>query len=60
MKCIFLFLFNWKNFTCRELARELGEKGAIVFSDVEHVILKSMALLFLILSNLFHNTVFFV
>lgn len=31
---------------CRELARELGEKGAIVFSDVEHVILKSLAILF--------------
>ncbi|XP_057764848.1 N6-mAMP deaminase isoform X2 [Salvia miltiorrhiza] len=27
--------------TLLELARELGEKGAIVFSDVEHVILKS-------------------
>ncbi|KAG6383003.1 hypothetical protein SASPL_157261 [Salvia splendens] len=27
--------FSW------ELARELGEKGSIVFSDVEHVILKS-------------------
>ncbi|KAI3456430.1 hypothetical protein Pfo_013093 [Paulownia fortunei] len=27
--------------TLRELARELGEKGTIVFSDVEHVILKN-------------------
>ncbi|GFP97018.1 adenosine deaminase-like protein [Phtheirospermum japonicum] len=27
--------------TLMELARELGEKGAIVFSDVEHVILKN-------------------
>jgi len=27
---------------CRELARVLGEKGVIVFSDVEHVIMKSM------------------
>ncbi len=28
-------------FSHREFARVLGEKGVIVFSDVEHVILKS-------------------
>lgn len=28
--------------TCREFAKELGEKGIIVFSDVEHVVLKGM------------------
>lgn len=60
MKCIFDFFLIGRIFTCRELARKLGEKGAIDFSDVEHVILKSIALLFLILSNWFHNTVFYV
>lgn len=33
-------------FGCRELARVLGEKGVIVFSDVEHVILKSTPISF--------------
>lgn len=28
----------------RELARELGDKGTIVFSDFEQVILKSMSI----------------
>lgn len=34
----FFNIFFW----CRELARGLGEKGVIVFSDFEHVILKGM------------------
>lgn len=34
--------FQYFIFWCRELARGLGEKGAIVFSDFEHVILKGM------------------
>ncbi|KAL6546730.1 hypothetical protein OROMI_022451 [Orobanche minor] len=34
--------FKWKKMLhCRKLARELGEKGTICFSDVEHVILKN-------------------
>ena len=30
-------------FWCRELARSLGEKGVIVFSDFEHVIQKGIS-----------------
>lgn len=33
---VLVFVLNY-----RELAKELGEKGIILFSDVEHVILKS-------------------
>lgn len=29
-------------FSCRELSRVLGEKGVIVFEDVEHAIMTSM------------------
>lgn len=47
VKTASLFLSE-ENILCRELARELGEKGAIVFSDVEYVILKSMAFLVLL------------
>ena len=47
---LFFFFFNFfEVFGCSELARVLGEKGVIVFSDVEHVILKSTFLISLLI-----------
>ena len=40
----YVFLYSEAFFCYSELARVLGEKGVIVFSDVEHVILKSMSI----------------
>lgn len=52
VKSISLFLSEENDIVRRELARELGEKGVITFTAVEHVILKSMAFLISILLQL--------
>lgn len=60
VKTISLFLSEENDIVRRELARELGEKGVIVFTAVEHVILKSMAFLISILFQLVSQTLHFL